>query len=262
MPDSNAPTSPADAMPVAPDSVRVWRGYALDRTQMDAFHQALGATFIPITPQVMGKLGLTAYLPAIVPGDAAPSVPDEIALVFYRSQADYQQNANGTTAGRAYQKLHAGVFVLGPPKPGQPSSASTFPVLLKDACVSGQPYHLFPDSVDWYRGASDVFVGVFDGDGSKLASAVLQAGNALQNNRVAGFDGCILVVVDNVLIYWRHWQSAAGADAWNVGLPLRTVLATSARVVNVNPSEYAPYPGLSVQAGQFLNVHFQRLSYA
>jgi len=260
MPASSAPTAPSDSQPVAPDSVRVWRGYALDRTQMDAFHQALGATFIPITAQVMGKLGLTAYLPAIVPSDATKSVPDEIALVWYRSQAEYQQNANGTTAGRAYQKLHAGVFVLGPPKGGQPSSASTFPVLLKDACVSGQPYHLFTDAVDWYHGASDTFVGVFDGDGATLAAAVLKAGNALQKNPAAGLDGCIVVVVDNVLIYWRHWQSAAGRGAWDVGVPLRTVLSTGARVVHINPSEYASYPGLSAQAGQFFNVHFQRLS--
>jgi len=260
MPASNVPTSVADSQPVAPDSVRVWRGYALDRTQMDAFHQALGATFIPITAQVMGKLGLTAYLPAIVPGDVAKSVPDEIALIWYRSQAEYQQNASGTTAGRAYQKLHAGVFVLGPPKPGQPSSATTFPVPLKDACVSGQPYHLFTDTVDWYHGTSDAFVGVFDGDGAKLAAAVLQASTALQKSRPAGLDGCILVVVDNVLIYWRHWQAAANAGVWDVGVPLRTVLATSAQIVHINPSEYASYPGLSAKAGQFFNVHFQRLT--
>ena len=251
-------TSESPASPVAPDSVRVWRGYALDRAQRDAFYQSLGSTFIPITAQVMGKLGLTAYLPAIVPGDRTPSVPDEIALVFYRTQADYQQSANGTTAGRAYQKLHAGVFSLGTPKPGQPTSASGFPILLKDACVSGQPYYLFPEAIDWYGGASEVFVGVFEGDGSQLAGSVLQAARTLQTNRVAGLDGCILVVVDNVLIYWRHWQSATSQQPWNIGLPLRTVLSTSARVVDVNPSEYARYDGLAAQPGQYLNVHFGR----
>jgi hypothetical protein len=255
---SSGPTSAAGSAPVAPDSVRVWRGYALNRTQRDAFYQTLGSTFIPVTAQVMSKLGLTAYLPAVVPSDPTPTVPDEIALVFYRSQADYQQNANGTTAGRAYQKLHAGVFTLGATPPGQPTSASSFPIPLNDACVSGQPYYLFPEATDWYQGTSDVFVGVFEGDGQKLAASVLQAAKTLQTNRGPGLDGFILLVVDNVLIYWRHWQSAASPRPWDIGLQFRTVLSTSARVVDVNPSEYARYNGLAVQPGQYLNVHFER----
>jgi hypothetical protein len=258
MPPDSAPTSTSSVWPVAPNSVRVWRGYALDRTQKEAFCQTLGNTFIPITAQVMGKLGLTAYLPAIVPNDQAPSVPDEIALVFYRTQETYQQTANSTTAGRAYQKLHAGVFVLGPQPTGRPSSASGFPVLLKDACVLGQPYYLFSEAVDWYCGSSDVFVGVFEGDRQQLAAAVLQAAKALQTNRVADLDGFILMVVDNVLIYWRHWQSTASPQPWNVNLTLRTVLSTGSRVVGVNPSEYARYGGVAAQPGQYLNVHFER----
>ncbi len=253
------PSNTAGTWPVAPDSVRVWRGYALDRTQKDAFRQALGSTFIPITAQVMSKLGLTAYLPAIVPNDQVPSMPDEIALVFYRTQATYQLTANGTTAGRAYQKLHAGVFALGPQPPGQPSSASGFPILLKDTCVSGQPYYLFPEAVDWYLGASDVFVGVFEGDAQQLAAAVLQAAKLLQAKRIPELDGCILTIVDNVLIYWRHWRSAAKPQQpWTIGLPLRTVLSTRAQVVDINPWEYARYDGLAVQPGQFFNVHFDR----
>lgn len=256
---STTSTGASGSSPVSPDSVRVWRGYALDRTHRDAFHQTLGATFIPITAQVMGKLGLTAYLPAIVPPDQNPSVPDEIALVFYRSQSDYQQNSNGTTAGRAYQKLHSGVFNIAATRPDLPSSASGFPILLKDGCVSGQPYYLFSDAVDWYQGASDVFIGVFDGDARTLGDAAFKAGKALQANRMSGLDGLILLVVDNVLIYWRHWQSGASPAAWNMGLPLRTVLSNGARVTDVNPSEYAASAGLSTQAGQYLNVHFQRM---
>lgn len=258
MPADSAPASTSAAWPVAPDSVRVWRGYALDRTQKEAFWQTLGNTFIPITAQVMSKLGLTAYLPAVVPTDQAPSVPDEIALVFYRTQETYQQTANSTTAGRAYQKLHAGVFVLGPQPAGRPTSASGFPLPLKDACVLGQPYYLFPEAVDWYGGSSDVFVGVFDGDGQQLAAAVLQAAKVLKTNRVAGLDGFILMVVDNVLIYWRHWQSAASPQPWNIELALRTVLSTSAHVVEVNPFEYARDGGVEARPGQYLNVHFNR----
>jgi hypothetical protein len=257
MPSASTAPSVA-AWPVAPDSVRVWRGYALDRTHKEAFWQTLGNTFIPITAQVMSKLGLTAYLPAIVPNDQVPSIPDEIALVFYRTQATYQQNANGTVSGRAYQKLHASVFVLGPQPLGKPTSASGFPILLKDGCVSGQPYYLYPDAVDWYLGNSDVFVGVFDGDCQRLAAEVLSAGNILQSNRAPEVDGFILMVVDNILIYWRHWQSAACPPPWAINLPLRPVLSTSACVVDINPWEYARYDGLEAQPGQYLNVHFGR----
>jgi hypothetical protein len=118
----------------------VWRGYALDRSHMDGFYQTLGSTFIPITAQVMCKLGLTAYLPAIIPIDRTPMVPDEIALVFYRSQTEYQLGANETPAGRAYQKLHSSVFNFDVTRLGLPASASGFPIMLEDVCESGQPY--------------------------------------------------------------------------------------------------------------------------
>jgi hypothetical protein len=255
---SHAARDEGSPSPVAPNAVRVWRGYAVDRPHLDAFHQALVTTFIPITTQVMGKLGLTAYLPAIVPSDPTPTVPDEIALVFYRSQADYEVGAYGTTAGRAYQNLHLSLFNFASTRPELPASTSGFPILLKGSCESGQPYYLFSDEVDWYQGTSDVFVGVCNSDKQELAESVLQAAKSLQANRVAGLDGFILLVVDDVLIYWRHWELPGAREPWNIDLELRKVLHTNARVVEVDPSEYAIFRGVSAGVGQYLNIHFNR----
>jgi hypothetical protein len=250
--------SASPRLPVPPDSVRVWRGYALDRTQRESFVQNLRSTFIPITAQVMGKLGLTAYLPAIVPADRVASVPDEIALVFYRSQAEYQQNANDTTVGRAYQKLHGSLFKVGAGQPTAPASASAFPIPLRDVCISGQPYYLIPEAADWYEGTSDVFVGVYEADSAGLATAVVKAANALQAKHPPELDGCILVVTENVFICWRHWKATASTDPWDIGVPLRRVLWTNVRYVNVDPSEYARSPGVTADVGDFVNVHFAR----
>jgi|SRR5579871_2720004 len=239
--------------PVAPDSVRVWRGYALDRGQRDQFHALLGQTFIPITPQIMAPLGLTAYLPAVVPPDQEPLVPDEIALVFYRSQDVYRAGANDTAAGRAYQKLHASVFALGTVH--SPTSASSFPVLLQDVCTPSQPYHLFADEVDWSKGASNVFVGVYDGPGSQLAEMVGLAAQQLRAKRPAGLDAMILEVVGSVLIYWQHWTGPGAARGFDPGLPLRAVLEKTATVREIVASPFAPFAGITVNAGDFLNVH-------
>ena len=117
---------------VPPDAVRVWRGFKLETLSPKDFLAALGSIFIPATAQLQRLYGLTAYLPTVLPLDKPNGVPDEIALVFYRSQKAYD-DTKLTVPGRAYSSLHSTVF-------GFPQSESGFPGPLGDRLKFDTPY--------------------------------------------------------------------------------------------------------------------------
>lgn len=96
---------------------------------------------------------LAAYLPAVVPTARPDGLPDEIALVFYRTQQDYM-NASLAAGGRAYSLFHSAVFNLDPD-----ASLSGFPAAFSGRLAQDAPVHLFSEPVDWQRGFAQVFVG-------------------------------------------------------------------------------------------------------
>src|SRR5215510_8041427 len=97
------------ARPVPADSVRVFRARKKAGTRRDVFVQRLGEMFMPITVQMQRLNGLTAYLPAVLPESEESTIPDEVALVFYRTQECYHE-AKRRVGGRAYSELHELVF--------------------------------------------------------------------------------------------------------------------------------------------------------
>ncbi len=100
------------------------------------FVERLGQLFMPFTVQMQRQYGLTAYLPAVLPESKESTIPDEVALVFYRTQECYHE-AKRSVGGRAYSELHELVFDM-------PASRSGFPKLLAaDEITPDQPYHLF-----------------------------------------------------------------------------------------------------------------------
>src|SRR6516225_9758489 len=88
--------------PVPADSVRVFRGRKKADTRRDAFVQRLEQLFMPVTIQMQRLYGLTAYLPAVLP-EHQSAIPDEVALVFYRTQECYHE-AKRCIGGRAYSE--------------------------------------------------------------------------------------------------------------------------------------------------------------
>ena len=138
--------------PVPADSVRVFRARKRADTRRDTFVQRLGQLFMPVTVQMQRLYGLTAYLPAVLPESKDSTIPDEVALVFYRTQECYHE-AKRCIGGRAYSELHELAFDMS-------ASRSDFPILLAaDKISPDQPYHLFERSIDWQTGYSRLFVG-------------------------------------------------------------------------------------------------------
>jgi hypothetical protein len=94
-----------------------------------------GRIFMPITVQMQRLYGLTAYLPAVLPAKKAAGLPDEVALVFYRTQASYDESKR-CVGCRAYGAMHDLVFDMS-------RSPSDFARLVAGEIEEDLAYHLF-----------------------------------------------------------------------------------------------------------------------
>lgn len=253
------PIASAAALPVPADAVRVWRGYRHPAVSTADFFTKLGAIFIPVTVQMQRLFQLTAYLPAVLPANKPQGLPDEIALVFYRSQQAYS-NATLCAGGRAYSLLHATVFDLGAMR-----SSSGFPVPLSDSFALDTAYHLFNDAVDWQQGHTQLFVGARRSatDPALFAHQIGQHCSALQALRPVGIDGVIVVAASDYVICWEHWLSASAAqnstlaDLAQAAAPVWVAPYSPAAV---NPSLDSVFSGLAVSGGECFNTQFPRLA--
>jgi 5-methylthioadenosine/S-adenosylhomocysteine deaminase len=239
--------------PVPPDSVRVWAGFRADGTSSADFRDKIGRTLIPATVQTQAPLGMTAYLPTVLPDAKPPSVPDEIALMFYESQAVYS-GAAATTFGRVYALLQGSLF--------SPASKSGFPKPLDGELERDQPYFLFPDAVDWYGGRCLCMVGTPRPgvEPQEFRRSVRQLLGTLQQARPDGLDGAIVMVADAYMLCWEHWSGDAGKGAIDAlaGL-VEPVLAGEARAGKVAAGGFEAYSGLAIDPpGAALNLKFVR----
>jgi len=242
--------------PVPADSVRIFRGRKKAGAPRDMFVHLLGHVFMPITVQMQRLYGLTAYLPAIlVPESKDSTMPDEVALVFYRTQECYHE-AKRCVGGRAYSELHELAFDMS-------ASRSGFPKLLAaDEITPDQPYHLFERSVDWQTGYSRLFVGTRKAD---AASDAFLAGVAKVARQVQAdpqsHDAAIFSATSDWVVWWDHSPSgiATGPVHYLDGVADR-VHASAARCLRVPPNLLEPYAGLSLNAPtDFLNLQFPRV---
>jgi hypothetical protein len=241
--------------PVSADSVRVFRGRKRADTRRDAFVQSLGQMFMPITVQMQRLYGLTAYLPAVLPELQQGTIPDEVALVFYRTQECYHE-AKRCIGGRAYSELHELAFDMS-------ASHSGFPQLLAaDKITPDQPYHLFERSVDWQTGYSRLFVGSRKGN---AGSDAFLAGVAKVARQVQAdpklLDAAIFSATPDWVVWWDHSSAgvAAGPVQYLDGVTDR-VYASAARCLRVPPNLLEPYAGLSLNAqADFVNLQFPRI---
>jgi hypothetical protein len=245
----------ASASKVPPDAVRVWRGFRLGSLASQDFLTALGSIFIPVTAQLQSLYGLTAYLPTVMPLDKPSGVPDEIALVFYRTQQAYN-DTKLTVPGRAYSSLHSTVF-------GFPQSESSFPAALGESLKFDTPYYLFADQADWMSGFTQVFAGTRPAKMTALdfASGLFNFAKDLQRDRPKGLEGAVLHATEDWVLYWEHWTNQRASLGGRIAaLPklAKQVLSQPYRATPLPMKLPAHYAGVTVKGGESFNIRFTR----
>jgi hypothetical protein len=239
--------------PVPADSVRVFRGRKKADTRRDAFVQRLEQLFMPITIQMQRLYGLTAYLPAVLP-EHQSAIPDEVALVFYRTQECYHE-AKRCIGGRAYSELHELAFDMS-------ASHSEFPQLLaSDKITPDQPYHLFDRSIDWQTGYSRLLVATRKpgaGSDAFLAGVAKVARQVQADPKLV--DAAIFSATSDWVVWWDHSSVGAAGPVHPLNDVADLVYASAARCLRVPPNLLEPYAGLSLNVqGDFLNLQFPRV---
>jgi hypothetical protein len=186
----------------------------------------------------------------VLPPDHPAGLPDEIALVFYRTQEAYHF-AKRCVGGRAYSELHDLVFDM-------PKSPSTFPTAFGGEVGFDQAYHLLPGRVDWQGGRSRVYVGTRKTTLAPEAFRAEVATRAADLAKTAGVDAAILCASADWLVCWAHGPAdlppAVFADVTTA------VLDREARPLAVSPDLSVPSEGLQLSpAGDFLSMQFPRV---
>ncbi len=247
-------------VPVAPDAVRVWRGFRTPGLEPADFRDKLGTVFMPSAVETQAPLGMTAYLPAVLPDDKPDSVPDEIALVFYESREVYGQTF-ATVGGRAYGLLHQTVFTTWR-SPTSPSK-SGFPVLLGDELKSDTPYHLLRSRADWQHGLCRVLVGCRPEaqTPAEFHRALHTALARVRQEPPRGLDGVIFSASDDCLVYWEHWRDGDSAEEVPIaGLAelVAVILQATAAPRRVSSDFFEPEKGIEIEGAACFNFQFQR----
>jgi len=240
-------------VPVPADAVRVFRGRKNGRVKRNVFIEKLRTVFMPMTVQMQRLFGLTAYLPAVLPETKSEGMPDEIALVFYRTQGAYHE-AKRCVGGRSYSELHQLLFDM-------PASASSFPEMFTGQVQPDKAYHLFPKSVDWQIGSVRLYVGTRR---SKLKGAgfLKRLGQvAAELQKVPGsLDGVIFCATNDWVVWWEHSSQSTPEPNTRFNEIAVELFSPVARRVQVPGNLLRPYVGLTLNGrGDFLNTQFQRV---
>ncbi len=243
------------AIPVPPHSVRVWRGFRRADVSQRKIFEDLGSFFMFSTVQIQSMVGLTAYLPSILPADKPDAAPDEIALVFY-AYPDAYDEAKETVGGRAYSALHAVAFDLD-------RSLSGFPVLFEGIVVGEEKYYLFEQAVDWQQGYVNIFVGVRPADTDKAAffEGIAEWLKKVQNQSNSGPDGAIASAGADYVVYWEHWPSEPSPGQSLI--PSLAKISIQAYYQAISPYNmpqglWDKFPKLEIKGGESFNFQFTR----
>lgn len=253
--------------PVSPDAVRVWCGYRHHSMNVKDFQEKLGNVFIPACVKMQTNLGLTSYIPAVLLGirNKESFVPDETALIFYKSQKNYRAGFN-TLAERIYALDHHGVFSF-EKNEYEFSSYSEFPVLFEGTLEIKQPVYLFTEHVDWMNGKVKHFVGTRPDNikANEFQEVVSKILSTIQKNKK--LDGAIACIDSDYLVYWELVLDEQGVDDLSTGIPLLEKTFTKWKHIFIAKQSSIPkglwedWPGMEdVDAGSCFNMLFDRQS--
>ena len=231
--------------PPPPDAARVWRGFRAAALPVEEFYSRLGSVFIPATVLLQSRIGLCAYIPTVTAGlpGKPDRVPDETALLFWRSQQAYRE-AFSTLAVRSYTLTHAAVYT--------PASSADFPVPFTGQLETDRPYHLRHDLVDWMQGEVTHLAGARRDDLAPAEFRVLVA-RVLTGAQGRSLTGAVTCSGDDYLVYWQ-----VGFDRGQTIAELRDLLGWShdskAVPTALTVGLWDAWPGMVVTPGNSFNM--------
>jgi hypothetical protein len=241
---------------VPPDAVRVWRGFRLPDMQLERFHELHGSVFIPATVKLQITSGLESYVPTVLAGipGKPDSVPDETAVVFWKSQSAYDKAFN-RLAVRTYSLTHRGVFDF-----RNRRSQSCFPVLFTGTVDVDKPVYLFDKPAVWMYHTvkhlaaarpSEMSPQKFLGDISKIMSTI-------KNDVV--LEGAIACAGSDYFVYWELIRNNSSS-----GIPLLEEALTDywSRTFTAKPTQlkyglWDDWKGMGIHGGESFNMQFDR----
>jgi hypothetical protein len=216
------------------------------------FFDKLARVFIPVAMQIQRIYGLVAYLPAVLPADKAPGLPDEVALVFYPSQAAYRATKE-YPAGRAYSDLHAIVFRLA-------QSRSRFPEYCGDGVELGTPHHLFNNDADWQTSPVELWAGARrrEADAEGYLEELTHFARELQASP-RGVTGAILCAEQDWLLFWQCGRGLSTRQCEVLERVAIPQLHREATPLLLPPGLNDKVDRAPVQGGEFYNLQFPRI---
>lgn len=253
--------------PVSPDAVRVWCGYRHHSMNVKDFQKNLGNVFIPACVKMQTNLGLTSYIPTVLLGirNKESFVPDETALIFYKSQEAYKAGFN-TLAERIYALDHHGVFSF-EKNEYEFSSYSKFPVLFDGHLEIKQPVYLFENKSDWMHGNVKHFVGTRPENikGDEFQERISKILSTIQRNKE--LDGAIACIDRDYLVYWESVSDEQKANGLPTGIPIIEDVFTewkqvfTAKHTSLSKGLWDEWAGIEdLDAGSCFNMVFDRKS--
>lgn len=251
------------AMLVSPDSVRVWRGWRLQKSEndepipIDYFYSKLGTVFVPATVLMQIDAGLHSYIPT-VPGGLSGKpdlVPDETAILFWSSEQSYWNGFN-KLAVRTYTLTHGGVYT--------PQSRADLPTLFAGTLAFDEPVYLFNKKADWMHGTVNHLVAgrAPQVDPQAFQTAIASVLTTIQNQ--VPLDGAIACIGNDYLVYWELRPTDAGTPTPATGIPILQAAINGWNQSFTAAPTYLPiglwdtWAGMDVRAGSSFNMVFKR----
>lgn len=242
--------------PVAPDTVRVWRGYRAADKSYSEFASFLGTIFVPACTLLQPNAGLCAYVPSMMSQDGKPAtVPDQTALMFWATEEAHDA-ANGTPAVRAYQNLHGGAYDV-------TKSSSAPPAPFDGSVAAEQPYHLLNEPADWMLGAVRHFVGA-PPEGQDPDAWLAEIGVWASDYAAgppSGVDAALLCAGTGYVAFWEHapGPGAAPSDALaQLGRLATPYLSKDAEPIAPAGGLWDQWPGWDLTEHDCMNVQLDR----
>lgn len=176
---------------------RFWRGWKLDNIQRPQFEACLNNGFLSTTVRVGAGRGLIGYLPVLLPDtQSAHNVPDEIALVIYTNEKDYNF-IRSTPEGKAYGDLHWTLFDK------NKGSKSLQPEVYNGKLESEHAYDILQSNVDWRKGHG-IFIT------SKITGDITPYINSMRSEfSRKGLVSYLVLVQGNILYEYQLWTDLA-----------------------------------------------------